>query len=67
MSVGVSRVVEDTVDLHSLDRIEALGLLVVITDVGIDQERVDLAMNIFDSDLEAVEAARLGPLDLCVN
>ena len=24
-------------------------------------------MNIFDSDLEAVEAARLGPLDLCVH
>ena len=24
-------------------------------------------MNIFNSDLEAVEAARLGPLDLCVH
>ena len=49
---------------HRLDRVEALGLLGLVADVGVDQERVDFAMDIFDGDLEAVEAARLGPLDL---
>ena len=32
-----------------------------------DEERVDLRVDVLDGNLEAVEAARLGPLDLCVN
>ena len=56
---------------HRLDGVEA-GLTAFLTLLsrmcGVDRsERVDFAMNIFNRDLEAVEAARLGPLDLCVH
>ena len=49
---------------HRLDGVEALGLLGLVADVGVDQERVDLRVDILDGNLEAVEAARLGPLHL---
>lgn len=47
-----------------LNRAEEVALLVGVLDVGLEQERVHLRMDVLDGDLEAVEGARLGDLDL---
>jgi hypothetical protein len=39
-------------------------LLLGVADVGVDEQAVDLAVDVLDGDLEAVEAPRLRPLDL---
>ena len=47
-----------------LDRIEKIGTLLRVLDIGIDQERVGLGVNVLHHDLETVEAPCLGGLDL---
>jgi len=44
---------------HGLNRLEQVGLLRLVLDVGVNEERVDLRVNVLDGDLEAVEAAGL--------
>jgi hypothetical protein len=41
-----------------------VGLLLGVLDVGVDQQGVHLGVDVLDGDLEAVEAAGLGDLDL---
>merc|ERR1719203_304541 len=48
----------------SLDSIEQFLLLASVLDVGVDEERVHLTVDVLDSDLEAVEAAGFGDLYL---
>jgi len=47
-----------------LDGAEEVLLLHGVLDVGVDEERVRLRVDVLDGDLESVEAARLGRLDL---
>ena len=47
-----------------LDGVEELVPLVPVLDVGVDEEAVHLAVDVLHHDLEAVEAPRLGDLNL---
>ena len=47
-----------------LDGVEEVLLLLDVLDVGVDEEGVGLGVDVLDGDLEAVEAAGLGALDL---
>ena len=47
-----------------LDSIEQVLLLLAVLDVGVDEEGVGLGMDVLHGDLESVEAAGLGTLDL---
>ena len=49
---------------HRLDGVEQALLLLVVLDVGVDQQRVHLAVDVLDGNLKPVEAARLGQLHL---
>jgi hypothetical protein len=47
-----------------VDSIEQVGALLRLLDVGINEQRVGLGVDVLHHDLEAVEAAGLGDLDL---
>ena len=47
-----------------LDGVEQVLLLLSVLDVGVDEEGVGLGVNVLHGDLESVEAAGLGTLDL---
>jgi hypothetical protein len=47
-----------------INGVEEVGLLVLITDVSIDEKRVCFRVDVFHGDLEPVEATRLRKLDL---
>ena len=53
-----------TVVLTSINGIEQVGTLLGLLDVCVDQERVGLRVDVLNHDLETVEAASLGNLDL---
>lgn len=50
--------------LTGLDGVEEVGAAGGILDVGVDEERVGLGVDVLHHDLEAVEAASLRDLDL---
>merc|ERR1719509_200307 len=49
---------------NDLDGVEHLLLLLPVLDVGVNEEGVHLAVDVLDGDLESVEAAGLGDLNL---
>ena len=49
---------------HRLHGVEQTGLLDRVLNVGIDEQAVDLTVDVFDGNLEAVEASGLWKLDL---
>jgi hypothetical protein len=50
--------------LTSLDGVEEVVALLGLLDVGVDEKRVGLGVDVLNHDLEAVEAASLRDLDL---
>jgi len=50
--------------LTGINGVEEMGPLGRLLDVGVDEERVGLGVNVLHHDLEAVEAASFGNLDL---
>ena len=53
-------------DGHGLGGVEQVGLLVLFGDVGVDQQRVGLAVDGLDQHLHGVEGAGFGGLDVLV-
>lgn len=52
------------VGLTGIDGVEEVGALGGLLDVGINEERVSFGVDVLHHDLEAVEAARFGNLNL---
>jgi hypothetical protein len=50
-------------DINILDGIKKVKFLILVLDVGIDEEGVCLGMDVFHRDLKAVEAAGFWDLD----
>ncbi len=52
------------ISLTGVNCVEKVGALLLLFDVGVDEKRVCLRVDVLHHDLKAIEASRLGYLDL---